>query len=91
MKLLLKERNRLTLPKGVLPNGVEVLDLEVDNRGRIILTPMSPVPTNQLYYWSQSWQRAEHQANLDVKAGRVKQYATADDLFAVQKKSRRKR
>lgn len=91
MKLLLKERNRLTLPKGVLPNGVEVLDLEVDNQGRIILTPMSPIPTNQLYYWSTSWQKAEHQANADAKAGRLKQYASADELFTAERKSDRKK
>lgn len=90
MKLLVKERHRLTLPKGVLPEGVEVLDLQIDNQGRIILTPMSPIPTSQLYYWSKSWQKAEHQANLDVKAGRLKQYATVGDLFARKKKNRKK-
>lgn len=81
MKLLVKERNRLTLPKEVLPEGTEILDLEVDGRGRIILTPLSPTPTSQLYYRTPSWQKAEHQANLDAKSGRLKQYASADDLF----------
>lgn len=91
MKLLLKERNRLTLPKGVLPNDVEVLDLQVDEQGRIILTPMSPIPTNQLYYWSTSWQKAEHQANADAKAGRLKQYAGTDELFSAGQRSHRKK
>jgi hypothetical protein len=35
----------------------------------------------QAYFWTKEWQEAEKEASADIKAGRVKKFNSADDLF----------
>ena len=37
--------------------------------------------TNQDYFWASDWQEDEHQADEDIKAGRVKTFSTAEALI----------
>jgi hypothetical protein len=39
-------------------------------------------PNDQAWYWSREWQHWEQQAEQDVAAGRVKEFARVDDLIA---------
>lgn len=70
--LAVRDKNRLTLPKQLIPEGVERFEYAVDDEGRIILTPLIEVPLSQRYFWTTRWQRGEKKANEDAKAGRYK-------------------
>jgi bifunctional DNA-binding transcriptional regulator/antitoxin component of YhaV-PrlF toxin-antitoxin module len=45
-------RRRVTLPPSLGINPGDALDLELLEDGRIILTPMEPIPRHQLWAWS---------------------------------------
>ncbi len=36
---------------------------------------------SQAYFWTKEWQEGEKQADEDIKAGRVKTFATAEELI----------
>lgn len=60
----LRERLHLDEP------GVQ---LEVTERpdGVVELRPTVPIPADQVWYWSKSWQDREHEVDQHVAAGRV--------------------
>lgn len=91
MKLGLSEKNRLTLPKKIIPEGVDRFDCDVDDLGRIILTPLMEIPITQRYFWTKKWQQGEREANEEARAGRVKQYADVEDLIKEIEKRRGKK
>jgi hypothetical protein len=37
---------------------------------------------SQFYFWSESWQQAEREADEDIRAGRVARFDSVDDLIA---------
>jgi hypothetical protein len=39
------------------------------------------VDKSQAYFWTKEWQEAEKEAGKDIKAGRVKAFDTAEELF----------
>ena len=46
---------------------VEVIERE----GEVVLRPYLPVPADQAWFWTERWQRREHEADEAVAAGRV--------------------
>jgi hypothetical protein len=54
---------------------IEVLE------GRAVLTPKRLVDKDQAYFWSREWQEGEREAQEDIRAGRVKEFASVEDLF----------
>ena len=40
------------------------------------------VPSDQAWFWTDRWQQMEREADLDIAAGRVKQYESVDDMIA---------
>ena len=40
------------------------------------------VPSDQAWFWTDRWQQMEREADLDIAAGRVKQYESVDDMLA---------
>jgi len=85
----LGDKNRVTLPPEMIPEGVSRFDVEKTDDGRIILTPLLEIPANQAWFWSPKWQEGEKEASADIKAGRMKQ-ATAKQIMA-EIRNRRKR
>jgi len=74
---------QITLPASVRKElGVEEGDLVeievVDDRA--VLMPKKLVDKSQAYFWTKRWQEAEREANEDIKAGRVKTFASGDEL-----------
>ena len=57
----------------------------------IVLTPKKLVDKSQAYFWSPSWQAAQHEANEDIAAGRVTIAEDVDDLLAKLDKGRKKK
>ena len=46
-----------------------------------MLTPKRLVDKDQAYFWSREWQEAEREAEEDIRAGRVKEFASVEELF----------
>ena len=55
-----------------------------------IIGSVMKVNKSQAYFWSPSWQAAEHEASEDIAAGRVNIAEDLDDLLAKLDKSRKK-
>ena len=49
---------------------------------RIVLIPQKLIEKSQAYFWSESWQNAEREAERDSAEGRVEAYETVEDLIA---------
>jgi AbrB family looped-hinge helix DNA binding protein len=54
----------------------------VERDGEIILRPHVPVPSDQTWFWSERWQRMEHQADDAIAAGEVASFENVDDFLA---------
>jgi len=39
------------------------------------------IDKSQSYFWTQKWQKAEKEADEDIKAGRVKTFDSVDELI----------
>ena len=75
---------QITLPRSVrgLLNIEEGDFVEVEVvEGRAVLTPKRLVDKDQAYFWSREWQEAEREAEEDIRAGRVKEFASAEELI----------
>ncbi|MHB1653249.1 MAG: AbrB/MazE/SpoVT family DNA-binding domain-containing protein [Desulfitobacteriaceae bacterium] len=76
----MKKKAALTIPNEVrkvlrLADEGEVFELSVED-GKIILEPKALIPKDQQWYWSEEWQKAEREADEDIKAGH---YTTFDN------------
>jgi len=49
---------------------------------RIVLIPQKLIDKSQAYFWNESWQNAEREAERDSAEGRVEAYETVEDLIA---------
>ena len=47
----------------------------------LVVTPQKVLDADQAYYWSAEWQAAEYEADADIAAGRVKSFATVEELI----------
>ena len=57
--------------------------IEVTAQGdSLILTPKKLIDKSQAYFWTEEWQKGEREADEDIKAGRVKRFATVEELIA---------
>lgn len=75
---------QITLPSDVRRGlGIEEGDLiQVEIAGdRIMLTPKRLVDKSQAYFWTREWQAAEAEAEADIRAGRVRRFASAKNLL----------
>lgn len=57
---------------------VEVIERE----GEIILRPHVAVPADQAWFWTERWQKMEHEADDAIAAGRVTAAESVDNLLA---------
>ena len=74
---------QVTLPKEIriktnMQPG-DFVEVKLDEEGRIVLTPKKLVDASQDYFWTKEWQKGEHKADEDIKAGRVKRFKSAAD------------
>jgi len=57
-------RDRLRIEQG---DFIEV----TERAGEIVMVPKKMVDADQAWFWSAEWQQGEHEADEDIKAGRV--------------------
>jgi AbrB family looped-hinge helix DNA binding protein len=81
----LTSAGQVTLPKNIrdkvnmLPG--DYVEINLDDEGRILLTPKKLIDASQAYYWTDSWQNCERKADEDIKAGRVKRFKSVADAI----------
>lgn len=87
----LGEKNRVRLPDEMIPQGIERFQVERDEDGRIILTPVIDIPAHQVYFWSREWQEDEQQVNEHLRRGEYADGSAADVMKAIRKRRGRKK
>ena len=48
---------------------------------RVELIPARLVPRDQVWFWTPEWQKKEREADVDIAAGRLKEFESVDDLL----------
>lgn len=85
-RITLRTNGQLTLPAALRERiGAQVGDVfvaEVTDRDEIVLRRRQLVDAEQAYFWSEDWQKAEREAQADIRAGRTKKFKSAKDLIA---------
>lgn len=76
---------QITIPAALRRQvGIEEGDL-VELRAEddhLVLMPKKLVDKSQAYFWTREWQEAERQAQADIEAGRIEEFASVEELFA---------
>jgi len=85
MVLQIRSNGQITLPttirrKANLKEG-DLLVAALEEDGSIRLIPQVTIDRSQAYFWTKRWQEGEHQADEDIKAGRVMKFDNVDDLI----------
>jgi AbrB family looped-hinge helix DNA binding protein len=79
-----RKKGQITLPLSVrralhVDEG-DVIAVEVRN-GEIVLRPKKLIDADQAWFWSERWQEAEREATADIRAGRVHEFANAEEAI----------
>ena len=81
----IRTKHSVTIPKSVrekYPFPLEVGDrVMVSLHGNeIVIRPVKEIPADQAWFWTKSCQERSKEAEEDVKAGRFKEFDSADEL-----------
>jgi antitoxin MazE len=68
-------RERLSAEEG------DDLVFRVDEGGRILIERAITIPADQVWFWSERWQRLEREAQEDIDGGRVRKYPDIDQAI----------
>ena len=86
MELLqIRKKFQITLPRSIRERlGLEEGDyIAAEVRGdEIVLRPKKLIDASQAWFWSRGWQEAEREAEADIQAGRVREFADAEETIA---------
>jgi len=84
--LTLRRNGQLTLPADIRrrmhATDGDVFLAEVRDDDEIVLRKKSLVDASQAYFWTDEWQRGEHEAQEDIQRRRVKRFRSAKALIA---------
>lgn len=77
-------KHQITIPRRVsdalrLKTGDYMLMRVVDDRVEMVAASL--VPKDQLWFWTPEWQQMEHEAEEDIRHGRVKTFESVDELI----------
>ena len=61
-------------------NSNDYIDVYIEDN-KIILEPKIVIPRDQAYFFTEEWQKDEHQAEQDIQSGRVTETADLDELM----------
>lgn len=81
----LRQRGQVTLPSEVrdalkLEDGDDI-DFEVIGEGVVVMHGLKMIPADQAWFWTESWQTGEREAEDDIRNGRTTVHKTVDDMF----------
>lgn len=83
--LQIRKKFQITLPRSIrerleLEEGDYIAAEVRDNE--IVLRPKKLIDASQAWFWSRGWQEAEREAEADIQAGRVGEFADAEGAIA---------
>ena len=80
----LQRNKNITLPTWLIRRfrvGVgDFIRLEETKQG-VVLKPTKLIDPSQAYFWSKDWQTGEHEAEKDIRRGRVKKFKSVKELM----------
>ena len=85
--LTIQSRGLLALPPDVRRRhhldqpGAQVELVERDD-GVLEIHPHVPVPADQAWFWTESWQEGEREATEDIKQGRTRRFNDSESFLA---------
>jgi len=79
----LRPKGQITLPTEVreslnLSDG-DVVEFVIEGGG-VTMRPLRLIPADQAWFWTESWQRGEREADEDLRAGRFERHVD-DETF----------
>lgn len=77
-------KNQITIPHRIskalrLKKGDHMLVRMVGST--VELVPATIIPKDQRWFWTPEWQRKEREADDDIAQGRVKEFASVEELI----------
>ncbi len=85
-KSRLRNKGQVTVPPEIRNQlGAEEGDdllFYTDEAGRVVVSRAQIIDPEQAWFWSDRWQRMEQQAQSDIKAGRILEYANIAKALA---------
>ena len=84
LKITVQRRNLISLPREIreqlnIREG-DVLEARVED-GKLIMEPYKLVPASQAYFWSKQTQQDLREAEQDVAAGQVRDFANVEEYL----------
>lgn len=78
-KTRLRQKGQITVPPEIrsllgVGEGDDLL-FSTDENGRVVISRAQVIPPEQAWFWSERWQKMEREAEADLAAGRVEEYA----------------
>lgn len=58
----------------------DLFQVEIEDDGRVVLTPLKTIPADQAWFWTKDWQEGMKEAREDFQEGRFKTYDSMEDL-----------
>jgi AbrB family looped-hinge helix DNA binding protein len=85
-KTRLRNKGQVTVPQEIrnllgVEEGDDLL-FYTDEAGRIVVSRAQIIDPEQAWFWSDRWQRMEQEAQADLDAGRIVEYANIAEALA---------
>jgi len=82
----ISKKRQVSIPKKVMEalnlNPGDEIEFEIEaGSARIIPIKTIKVPRDQAWFWSETWQRMEKEAENDLRSGNYKEYDSVKDLL----------
>lgn len=89
----IKRKAQVTIPKKIMDTlhlrENDELDVFVEG-DKIVLRPVIRVPKDQAWFWTEEWQKEEHEADQDIELGRVTAFNSSKEAVAFLDRIRKK-
>lgn len=93
-KTRVRSRGQITLPRKIRDrlhiNEGDDLMFYTNEAGQLVVQPAPNIDPEQAWFWTESWQKMEREADEDFAAGRYKEYDNVEDLIADMRARRAK-
>lgn len=89
-KTRVRPKGQVTLPSEIRNllglNEGDDLAFSLNEQGQVIITRLEVIPPDQVWFWTEQWQKVEREAQADIDAGRVHRYANIDEAVSALEK-----
>ncbi len=84
-KTRIRAKGQITIPKVVRENldvqeGDDLLFF-VNNSGQFVIQAAQIIPPDQAWFWTERWQKMEHATQVEIDAGREREFESASDAI----------